>query len=126
VLYVQTDLDAPRRRIIAIDLAAPAKENWKTVVPESKNVIESSGVIGGRLVVNYMVDARTQLNVFASTGRRWGRCRCPASARWRRSAAGTTRTRCSSTSRRLSSDDELPQRARDRQGRGVPGAEGRV
>ena len=68
VLYVQTDLDAPRRRIIAIDLAAPAKANWKTVVPESKNVIESSGVIGGRLVVNYMVDARTQLSLFALDG----------------------------------------------------------
>jgi prolyl oligopeptidase len=72
VLFVQTDLDAPRKKIIAIDLTAPDKGNWKTLVPESKHVIESAGVIGGKFVVNYMVDARTQLSLFAFDGQPLG------------------------------------------------------
>ncbi|MDI1250165.1 MAG: prolyl oligopeptidase family serine peptidase [Lacunisphaera sp.] len=68
VLIVQTDLDAPRERIIAIDLTAPDKANWQTLVPETKDVIESSGVIGGRLVVKYMHDARSLLATFALDG----------------------------------------------------------
>jgi len=67
-LIVQTDLGAPRERIIAIDLAAPDKSNWRTLVPETKDVIDSSGVIGGRIIVKYMRDARSQLAVFALDG----------------------------------------------------------
>ncbi len=77
ILFVQTDLDAPRNKIIAIDLAAPDKANWKTLVPESKDVIESSSVIGGRFVVNYMKDARTQLSLFASDGQPLGELPLP-------------------------------------------------
>ena len=77
VLYVQTDLAAPRNRVIAIDLTAPAKADWKTVVPEAKSVIESTGMVGGRLVVNYMVDARTQLSLFGLDGQALGEIPLP-------------------------------------------------
>ena len=72
VLFVQTDLGAARNKIIAIDLTAPDQANWKTLVTESKNVIQSSSVIGGKFVVNYMVDARTQLSLFAFDGKPLG------------------------------------------------------
>lgn len=68
VLLVDTDLDAPRHRIIAIDLAQPDRANWKTLVPESKDVIESSNYIGGHFVVNYLEDAKSRLAIFARSG----------------------------------------------------------
>ena len=68
VLFVETDLGAPRKKIIAIDLTTPDKSNWKTIVPESDDVILSAGEIGGRLVVNYMHDAHSQLRLFALDG----------------------------------------------------------
>jgi len=71
-LIVQTDLDAPRRRIISIDLANPDKSNWRTLVPESRNVIQSSGVIGGRIVVHYSEDVKSRLAVFALDGKPQG------------------------------------------------------
>jgi prolyl oligopeptidase len=77
VLYVQTDLGAPREKLIAIDLANPDKANWKTLVPESTNVIQSSGVVGGRFVVNYMEDARTRLALFSLDGQPLGEVPLP-------------------------------------------------
>ncbi len=68
VLFVQTDLAAPRNKIIAIDLAHPDKSNWQTLVPESKDVIDSAGVIGHRFVVSYMQDARSRLALFTLQG----------------------------------------------------------
>jgi len=71
-LFLQTDLGAARHKLIAIDLTSPDKANWQTLVPESRNVIQSAAVIGGKFVVNYMVDARTQLSLFALDGQPLG------------------------------------------------------
>ena len=68
VLYVDTDLDATRHRIIAIDLKHPDRANWRTIVPESKNVMESTALVGGKFVVNYLQDARSRLVVYALDG----------------------------------------------------------
>jgi len=72
VLIVQTDLDAPRRKVIAIDVANPDKANWRTLVPESRNVIQSSGIIGGRIVAHYSEDVKSRLAVFALDGKHQG------------------------------------------------------
>ena len=69
VLYVLTNLDAPRKRLIAIDTAAPARANWKTLIPQSADVIESVAVIGGKFVVKTMHDASSRLLVYAKDGR---------------------------------------------------------
>lgn len=76
-LFVQTDLDAPRNKIIAIDLAAPDRANWKTIVPESKDVIQSSAYIGGKIVVRYMQDAKSALALFAKDGAPLGQIAMP-------------------------------------------------
>ncbi len=67
-LFIRTDLDAPRGKIIAIDLANPDRGNWKTIVPQSEDVISSASYIGGKFVVNYMQDAKSVLAVFARDG----------------------------------------------------------
>ena len=77
-LFVQTDLDAPRRKIIGIDLANPDRANWKTLVPEAKGVISSSTVVGGKFVVNYMEDAKSRLALFALDGAALGDIALPA------------------------------------------------
>jgi prolyl oligopeptidase len=72
VLYLLTDLDAPRYKIIAIDLANPDRANWRTIVPQGKDVIDSATYIGGRFVVNYMQDAKSVLALFARDGQSLG------------------------------------------------------
>lgn len=76
-LFVLTDLDAPKKKVIAIDLASPDKANWRTLVPESPDVIESSLFAGGKFVLNYLHDARSRLAVFASDGKALGEVALP-------------------------------------------------
>jgi prolyl oligopeptidase len=76
-LFVLTDLDAPRRKLIAIDLQNPARTNWRTLVPESKDVISSATYVGGKFVVNYMQDAKSVLALFAKDGASLGNIALP-------------------------------------------------
>ena len=68
VLYFQTNLDAPNRRVIAIDLRHPQREHWKEVIPEAKNTLESVGLVGNMFVCSYLQDARTQVRLYALDG----------------------------------------------------------
>ncbi|MDB4506661.1 prolyl oligopeptidase family serine peptidase [Akkermansiaceae bacterium] len=65
---IQTDLDAPKLKLISIDTAKPKKANWKTIIPESKETLRSVSQIGGLLIANYMEDARSEIRRFALDG----------------------------------------------------------
>jgi len=78
VLLVETNLDAPRNRIIAIDTRAPQRERWKNIVPQTADVIDSSGVVGGKLVVRTMHDVASRLLVYAKDGAPLGDIPLPA------------------------------------------------
>jgi len=76
-LYVQTTADAPRKKLIAIDAKAPAKARWKTLIPESADVIDSIDIVGGRFVVKSMHDAASRLAVYAKDGKALGTIALP-------------------------------------------------
>jgi prolyl oligopeptidase len=67
-LYLRSDKDAPRRRIIAIDLENPEPSQWKVVVPEQPQAIESAALIGGRIVAHCLADVQSRLMLFALDG----------------------------------------------------------
>jgi prolyl oligopeptidase len=77
VFYVLTNFEAPRKRLIAIDTKAPAKANWKTLIPEGTDVIDSVDIIGGRFVVKSMHDASSRLAVYAKDGKAMGTIALP-------------------------------------------------
>jgi prolyl oligopeptidase len=77
ILYLRTDLDAPRSRIIAIDLRAPERGNWKTLVAETSDTMASATLVGGRLIVEYMRDARSILRRFKPDGTDLGEIALP-------------------------------------------------
>ena len=66
-LYFVTNKDAPRLRVIAIDVAA-AKPNVRTVIPEAAATLQDANLIGGKLVASYLVDAKSEVRVFTLAG----------------------------------------------------------
>jgi prolyl oligopeptidase len=66
-LYVITDRDAPKRQVIALDLADPASAT-RRVVPESADVIEEAALTSNRIAVHYLSDAKSRLRVFTHDG----------------------------------------------------------
>lgn len=68
-LYMQTNWNAPNGRIFAVDLADPARDKWREVVPEGKSVIESFSVAHGGLTVNYLESVNSRVRVFDADGK---------------------------------------------------------
>ena len=72
-LIVKTDKDAPRGRLIAIDLdkdwTAKDPKTWTTLVPETKDALTAASGVGGHLVLSYLQDASTLVRVHAPSGK---------------------------------------------------------
>src|SRR4029079_504951 len=68
LFWFQTDLGAPRGRVIAIDTADPARERWREVLPEAAETLESADVLSGRLVAIYLQDAHSRVRIFDLSG----------------------------------------------------------
>ncbi len=66
--YFSTDLDAPRGRIVAINVNHPAPERWQTIIPESADVIDRAAIINEQLVLAYMHDVHHQLKLYELDG----------------------------------------------------------
>ncbi|HWJ21415.1 MAG TPA: prolyl oligopeptidase family serine peptidase [Gemmatimonadaceae bacterium] len=66
--YLLTDKDAPRARVVAVDINAPRQEKWRTVVPEASDALESVAVIGDRIVASYLKDAHASIRFFSLGG----------------------------------------------------------
>jgi prolyl oligopeptidase len=69
VFWIQTDLDAPRGRLIAIDTQHPERKNWKTVVPQSTDTLEESDVVDNKFLMRYLKDAKTEVRVYDLKGK---------------------------------------------------------
>jgi prolyl oligopeptidase len=69
VFWIQTDLQAPRGKLIAIDTRHPERANWKTVVPETKDKLEQTTVVDNRFLLSYLKDARTEVRVYDIQGK---------------------------------------------------------
>ena len=67
--YVLTNLDAPKYRVIAVDLARPERANWKTVIPQGEHTLENATIVGGRLVAQYLADVKSRVTIHELTGR---------------------------------------------------------
>jgi prolyl oligopeptidase len=67
-LIIQTDLNAPNNRIVAVNFAKPGVENWKDLVPESKNAMQGVNTAGRKMFVNYLKDASTFIRQFDYKG----------------------------------------------------------
>lgn len=68
LFYFQTDLDAPRGRIIAIDIKNPAPENWKEIIAEQREVLRFVRIINNQFVAVYMQDAQDKMKLYKLDG----------------------------------------------------------
>jgi len=71
-LYFLTDADAPRRRIVAIDIDNPDKANWKEIVPQTKDMLQSARIVNRSFVAAYTQDAHSVVRTFDIKGKSLG------------------------------------------------------
>ena len=69
VFYFLTDLDAPKKRVIAIDTRQPERARWREIIPQGEDVLEGVQIIHDVFVAHYMHDAHSRLRLFGLDGR---------------------------------------------------------
>jgi prolyl oligopeptidase len=74
---VYTNADAPKYRLILVNPANPDKANWKELIPESENVLESVSVMNGKLVVKYLENVKSKLYIYTLDGDRQSEVELP-------------------------------------------------
>lgn len=55
--WVLTDIDAPKYRLVKINLAQAEKEHWIEILPESEHLLQTVNIGGNKLFANYLQDA---------------------------------------------------------------------
>jgi prolyl oligopeptidase len=68
-IYVFTSRNAPRHRLVAIDLRNPGPEHWRDVIPESDGVLQSVHRVGDVFVAAYLENVHSVLRVFSESGK---------------------------------------------------------
>ena len=68
-MYIKTNEDSPNFKIMVTDVKNPKKENWKVLIPESKDLLNGISFIKGNLVLKYLHNAYTQIKVYDLDGK---------------------------------------------------------
>ena len=68
-IYIYTNYQAPKYRLMKADIDHPAIENWTEVIPEGENVMSSAEIIDGKLVLTYNQDCSEHAYVYTLDGK---------------------------------------------------------
>ncbi|GAA5135976.1 prolyl oligopeptidase family serine peptidase [Prosthecobacter algae] len=69
VFYFHTNLDAPRYRVIAIDVTKPERQNWREILPQTEDKLDGISIVGGQILAEYLKDARSDMRAFDLEGK---------------------------------------------------------
>jgi prolyl oligopeptidase len=68
VFWFKTDLNAPRHRVIAIDVTRPERANWKEIIPQAPETLTRVSIVNHQFICSYLKDARSQVKIFSLSG----------------------------------------------------------
>ena len=77
-VYITTNEDAPRYRVLVTDAGNFDREAWKEIIPQSEAVLQGAAVYGGKLMAQYEQNASSQLMVFDVEGKKISDVALPA------------------------------------------------
>jgi prolyl oligopeptidase len=68
-LLVRTNEKAPNYKVVLIDPEKPQESNWKTIIPEKEEALQSVSTGGGYLFAQYLKDASTKVVQYTYDGK---------------------------------------------------------
>ncbi|MGO9455115.1 MAG: prolyl oligopeptidase family serine peptidase [Candidatus Binataceae bacterium] len=77
-LYITTNEDAPRYRVLVADATNAQRENWKELIPQTDAVLQGASVTGGKLLAKYEHNATSELKLFGLDGKKLADISLPA------------------------------------------------
>jgi prolyl oligopeptidase len=75
--YVETDYQAPNHRILKAELGK-SPDQWPTILPEGKDVLEQVNLVDGKFYVLRLKDVKSELTVYSLEGKETGKIDFPS------------------------------------------------
>lgn len=69
LFYFRTDDQAPRGRIIAIDIRKPQQAHWREIIPQARDTLQGVSCVNNLLLCRYLEDVTTQVRLYTLDGR---------------------------------------------------------
>jgi prolyl oligopeptidase len=69
-ILIQTNWEAPKRRVMVASVKKPGREHWKEIVPEGDELIEYVSAAAGHIYVHSLKDASTRIVVYKLDGKK--------------------------------------------------------
>ena len=76
--FFHTDLDAPRGRVIAIDVERPDREQWEEIIPEGEDAVDAVRLVHDHFVVVTTHHAVQRVHLYTLDGETVGEIELPA------------------------------------------------
>ncbi|HEX8014359.1 MAG TPA: prolyl oligopeptidase family serine peptidase [Flavobacterium sp.] len=76
-LFIDTDFNAPNKRVVTVDVSNPKPENWKNFIAETQNILSPS-TGGGYFFANYTKDAVSFVQQYDYSGKLIREIKLPA------------------------------------------------
>ncbi len=67
-LLILTNHKAPNNRLVVVNSQVAEEDYWEDIIPESKDVLQSVKVLGGKIVATYIHNASSLVKVFDMKG----------------------------------------------------------
>ena len=67
-VYIYTSKDAPKNKLVVTDVANPAQENWRDLLPESDGVLKAVYFAGANMIAVYDKDASHHAYLYDRNG----------------------------------------------------------
>lgn len=77
LLLVMTNRDAPKYKLVWIDLSKTDSANWKTVLAEQDNLLEGVSLSGDKIIATYLDNVKTRAYVYALDGKMLNEIKLP-------------------------------------------------
>lgn len=68
-LFIQTNKNAPKNKVVITNISDPAPANWKDLISEKTDVLENVSMVDGKLITTYMKDASHHVYVHDLSGK---------------------------------------------------------
>ncbi len=66
--FFESTLDAPRGRVLAIDIENPERQAWREVIAQREEALQGSSLVGGHVVARYLQDVNPLVNIHSPDG----------------------------------------------------------
>src|SRR5262249_37430626 len=60
-MYVRTNWQAPKWRLLEVDLKNPARDHWREIVPEGEAVLEGFSLVGRKIAIELTQNVVTRV-----------------------------------------------------------------